>query len=79
MQTSLSDHPATPQERLHDFQQQLEFVQSELIADRGRLQAAKTANSDPQLISKIQEDISMLETAVDRIQQSIHSLKQQLS
>lgn len=78
MQTSLSDHPATPEEKLHDYQQQLSFVQSELIGDRAKLQAAKAGGADSKTIDGILKDIGMLETAIDQIQANIHSIQQQL-
>jgi hypothetical protein len=67
-----------PEIKLLEYQDQLAFVQSELIEDRSKLARAKKQLADPEEIQAIETDITNLELAVDKIQAQILILKHQI-
>lgn len=69
----------SPADKLRDYQDQLAFVQSELISDRVRLANAKAADTPASELKKMEQDIANLEIAVDQIQAKILQLKSQLA
>lgn len=75
---NLSTNSASIQEKISEYREVLAFIQSELIADRAKLQQAKDNHASSQEIESIQADIANLEMAIDRTQGQIINLQSQL-
>jgi cob(I)alamin adenosyltransferase len=65
-------------QKLSEYQETLEFIQNELIQDRGKLAKAKKDQSPQEVINLIQEDIEKLEKGIDQYQSWVTVLKSQL-
>lgn len=70
---------STPEQKLVDCQEALEFIQAEIISDRGRLHEAKKNGESPEKIFQIESDITTLELGIDRYQSMIKVLQQTIS
>jgi hypothetical protein len=68
----------SPEDKILEYQDQLSFIQSELVADRAKLQQAKNQNWPIEMIREIEQDITNMETAVDQVQQKIKMIQSQI-
>lgn len=78
MSTSTTQLNKDLQTKIADYQSTLEFIQNELIQDRGKLAKAKQDNEPEEVIRLIQEDIDKLEKGIDRYQSWLTLLNNQL-
>lgn len=78
MSTSTTQLNKDLQIKIADYQSTLEFIQNELIQDRGKLAKAKQDNEPEEVICLIQEDIDKLEKGIDRYQSWLTLLNNQL-
>lgn len=78
MSTSLNQLNEELQQKISDYESTLDFIQNELIQDRGKLARAKHQSQPKEVIDLILDDIEKLEKGIDQYQEWLAIFRKQL-